>query len=174
MRGLPDDAPHTTALAAWLIDRHEADDRGPATPGLLERGRSWSRALLLSNDDQAALCGVLTIQGFLAGDEWDTLGVATQKRLAALPNFDQALAVVGATRTERFEAVQRRVEELARSGLAPDPLIDGEDLIGLGLTPGPAFRKILHAVYDAQLESTVTDREQAIDLARALGEHREG
>jgi hypothetical protein len=39
--------------------------------------------------------------------------------------------------------------------LRPPPLMTGEDLIGMGYTPGPLFKEILRAVEDAQLGSEI-------------------
>jgi hypothetical protein len=38
----------------------------------------------------------------------------------------------------------------------------------MGLRPGPIFSKLLGAAYEAQLEGTVTTREQARDLLSLL------
>ena len=47
-------------------------------------------------------------------------------------------------------------------------LIDGHDLIRLGLEPGPRFRQILTAVEEAQWEGAAHTREDALRLARRL------
>jgi len=50
-------------------------------------------------------------------------------------------------------------------------LLTGEDLIQeLQLTPGPLFKKLLAAVLQAELMGEVTTREEALALARRLGE----
>lgn len=50
-------------------------------------------------------------------------------------------------------------------------LIDGNDLIRkLKLKPSPIFGKILSQVQEAQATGKVTTKEQALDLARAIGE----
>ena len=47
--------------------------------------------------------------------------------------------------------------------LASPPLLTGHDLIGVfALEPGPAFKKILDGLVEAQVEGLVTDREQAL------------
>ena len=52
--------------------------------------------------------------------------------------------------------------------LQPAPLIDGRDLMARGLMPGPVFKRVLDAVYDAQLEGSVRDKEAALMLAEAV------
>lgn len=161
---LPDDARYPTALAAWLLDRHEGSGAD-----LADRARRWSRALLLSNPEQAGLARCLEIYGTLRGP-WPSLGVAAQKRLAARPEFEEALLVLQGIDPQAFVDVRRRVLELAETELAPTPLISGDDLIELGLTPGPIFKRVLETVYDAQLEGSVDDRDGALALARSLAE----
>ena len=51
---------------------------------------------------------------------------------------------------------------------APPPLITGDDLTAAGYRPGPKFKGVLEAVYDAQLERRVTDYPSAIEFARKL------
>ena len=57
---------------------------------------------------------------------------------------------------------------LAETQLQPAPLIDGNDLMARGMTPGPAFKRVLDAVYDAQLEGSVRDKQTALTLAEAV------
>jgi len=67
-------------------------------------------------------------------------------------------------RTERSEAAEWLRDKARRLGVlhAPLPaLLGGSDLIALGLTPSPAFKTILDAAYDAQLEGRFTDRNAA-------------
>lgn len=52
--------------------------------------------------------------------------------------------------------------------LNPNPLISGNDLIELGLSPGPRFRQILEHVRDAQLLGEIDSRSQAIELVGRL------
>ena len=47
------------------------------------------------------------------------------------------------------------------------PLVRGDDLIALGLKPGPRFGEILEAVETRQLEGTLRDREKALEWVKA-------
>ena len=47
-------------------------------------------------------------------------------------------------------------------------LLSGEDLLAMGLPPGPRVGRLLEAVYDAQLESRVSTRDEAIALVREM------
>jgi poly(A) polymerase len=63
--------------------------------------------------------------------------------------------------TERLERYRR---EGAEEALRPPPLVTGHDLIARGYLPGRAFREMLDAVEDAQLEGEVTTTEDALAL----------
>ncbi|MGH7898428.1 MAG: CCA tRNA nucleotidyltransferase [Candidatus Binatia bacterium] len=65
-----------------------------------------------------------------------------------------------------YDFCRRRLEDFRREDIKPPPLISGKDLISLGHRPGPRFREILDAVEEAQLEGTLSSREQALDLVR--------
>jgi hypothetical protein len=72
---------------------------------------------------------------------------------------------------DRVEAAERDVAALAADGigLSPPPLVTGEDLIVMGLAPGPRFKSILDQVYDAQLEGRVKNLQEGRELARTIG-----
>lgn len=165
---LPDDAAYPTALAAWLLDRHEENTENWRT--IAER---WADALMLSNVERGDLLSCLDAYRRLRTD-WPRMGVAKQKRLAASAAFAEALAIVQAIDRPAFIDIRRRVAALAETELAPEPLINGDDLIAAGLQPGPGFRRILDAVYDAQLEGGIEAKEQAIELARAVARDHDG
>ena len=67
-----------------------------------------------------------------------------------------------------MDQLLERLRELKKTEVAPAPLITGDDLTAAGLTPGPVFKRVLDAVYDAQLEGRVTTHEQALALALDL------
>ncbi len=74
--------------------------------------------------------------------------------------------------TKHLEAVFMRMIEVKRADDARpkvEPLVNGYDLIGLGLTPGPKFKIILQELLDMQLEGTITTKEEG--LKRALEIH---
>ena len=48
--------------------------------------------------------------------------------------------------------------------IRPRRLVTGDDLIALGLQPGPRFQEILRAVEDAQLEGQIASRDDALKL----------
>lgn len=100
------------------------------------------------------------------------------KRLCAHPAIGDLLSVERALRAAAgknladVEYAERFLTATPREVIDPPPLITGGDLIALGLKPGPEFKRILDAVRNAQLDGTISTREEAIELARRL--HSEG
>jgi tRNA nucleotidyltransferase/poly(A) polymerase len=165
LSALPAEVAYATALAGWALDMM-------ATPAgkVDELVRTWRRALTLSNEDRDLLRSILnTLPGL--EQEWPKLAVSRQKRLAAAPWFGETLAVFRAANPTAAAAVAKAVEALAASpgGLWPEPYISGDDLVALGMAPGPRFKQLLDQVFDAQLEGKVGNKAQALELARRLG-----
>jgi hypothetical protein len=69
---------------------------------------------------------------------------------------------------ENHQFLVNKAQEYAREPLIPPPLIRGDDLIALGLKPGPRIGQLLEAIQTAQLEGEVTTRDQAFELLRSL------
>jgi tRNA nucleotidyltransferase (CCA-adding enzyme) len=56
-----------------------------------------------------------------------------------------------------IEHIDERASELALHEQAPRPIVQGRHLIARGLSPGPAFKPILDAAYEAQLDGVFFD-----------------
>ena len=61
-----------------------------------------------------------------------------------------------------------RARALGVEHRAPAPILLGRHLVELGVRPGPRMGEILKAVYERQLDGTVSTLEDAIAAARAL------
>jgi poly(A) polymerase len=66
-----------------------------------------------------------------------------------------------------FFGVEAWREERARAP-EPEPLLRGNDLIALGVRPGPEIGKLLRMVEDARLEGEIADRDAALEYARGF------
>ncbi len=161
--GLPPDADVATALAAWAIDRAGLE-------GLNGVSARWREALCLSNEETESLAGALRGVWVLE-KEWGGLGVAAKKRAASSSWFSRALAIVRSRDGAWGMRLEEEARELARTfgGLAPEGWVSGDDLIAMGMKPGPRFREVLDALYDAQLEGRVRSRAEALEEARRRG-----
>jgi poly(A) polymerase len=67
-----------------------------------------------------------------------------------------------------YNFCQNMLEELQEEEIKPEPLITGNDLIAMGLKPGPIFSEILDAIKDDQLEQKITTKEEALKRAKEL------
>ncbi|HEY3602335.1 MAG TPA: CCA tRNA nucleotidyltransferase [Chthoniobacterales bacterium] len=94
--------------------------------------------------------------------------VARLKRFMARPHFTDELELhrvdcLGSHgMLDNYDYLVRKQEEFANEPIIPPPLVRGDDLIALGLKPGPIFGEILEAVETRQLEGTLRDRAEAL------------
>ena len=65
-----------------------------------------------------------------------------------------------------YQFCKARLAELDEKEIRPAPLVRGDDLIGLGFTPGPVFAEILRQVEDRQLGGELQNRDEAIEWIR--------
>jgi len=172
---LPPDAGYPAALAAWAVDRAVNRTRGPARQALdnlpvAPLVQRWRDALSLSNDQRDILASAL--QRLPRILDWAERTAAEKKRLLARNDWttlaNLARAFIRAHGGANLDALDHEIQQLHAEGVAPTPLITGDDLIAQGLTPGPRFKHILDTVYDAQLENRVQSRDAALTLARQL------
>ena len=92
------------------------------------------------------------------------------KRLIREEGFDELLELFRVDcesshrRMETYEWLRDRAAALGPEEVRPEPLLTGDDLIGLGMKPGPEFARILRTIEDLQLEGRIQTRDEALDL----------
>ncbi|MBM3775957.1 MAG: CCA tRNA nucleotidyltransferase [Acidobacteria bacterium] len=142
---------------------------GHVEEGVLLAGRVLSR-LRFSNDQIAQVQSL--IANHMRFKDVPNMRESTFKRFVRLPHFADQLelhrldCLASHGRLDNYELVQSRRARLKPEELKPPPLLTGDDLIGAGYSPGPAFGRILAAVEDAQLEGLIQTPEEALDLVR--------
>ena len=75
----------------------------------------------------------------------------------------------GAEAREHFAYCQEYLSRTPAETLNPPPLLNGADLIALGLKPGHEFSQLLEQVRHAQLDEQISQRQQAIEW---INKHR--
>jgi poly(A) polymerase len=98
---------------------------------------------------------------------------AKLKRFMAREGFDEELELHrvdcqsshGAL--DNYDFLKAKAEAFANEPLIPPPLVTGHDLMALGWKPGPHFGPMLEAVQTAQLEGTLTTKEEALAWVKA-------
>jgi poly(A) polymerase len=143
------------SLAAWRLDRLARTD-APA-PG------DWTSALVLSNREASDMSETVALVEWIRA-EWNGAPKSARKRRAARPTFMAATAIRHAEDAAHAAEISRAVSALEAEdgGLAPAPLVSGDDLIAAGMAAGPQFKALLDQAYDRQLEGAVTSREEAL------------
>jgi poly(A) polymerase len=69
---------------------------------------------------------------------------------------------------DNYDFIRRFIAETPAEIIRPPRLVSGEDLIAMGLKPGPHFKELLQSIEDAQLNEAIHTREEAVDLLRSL------
>lgn len=162
------------ALAATVMEARRAAGvpaRVLLEPAEVKRAASALRKVLRwSNDEEAEFVGTLSLWQLVQQAEPH---ISRMKRFLAAPYSGDARVILEAMSHEsalrpRFEWLRQRLAELETTDCAPPPLLTGDDLVEAGFTPGPAFKRTLDHVYDAQLEGQLQTKDQAMHLAREL------
>ena len=105
------------------------------------------------------------------------------RRLAAkVVRIDRLLRVAAAddsgrppfpSEPEPLAWLAAQAERLRVADSAPKPIVQGRDLIALGMKPGVAFGEILRRCYEAQMDGAFFDIEHGIEYIRSLGLERD-
>jgi len=97
---------------------------------------------------------------------------STLKRFLRKPNFRDHLelhrldSLASHGNLSSYHFCREKLEELSQEAMRPKPLINGHDLIRLGLEPGPIFSEIMSAVEDFQLEGKLSSKEETLDWVK--------
>lgn len=130
------------------------------------------RRLRFSNDDTEQIKAL--VANHMRFADAPKMKESTLKRFMRLPFFDEHLELhridcLGSHGDlEIYELVRERYVNTPPDEIRPEPLINGRDLIGLGLKPGPPFKDILSRVEDAQLEGALHTRDEAMNFVWQL------
>jgi poly(A) polymerase len=102
----------------------------------------------------------------------DAMSLAELKLLAGDPHcpdllsFQTAIQLADQASLDALTTFQHRVAALGDTPLRPKPLLNGHDLMALGVPAGPKLGQLANDLYLAQLEDTVQTREQAEQWVR--------
>jgi poly(A) polymerase len=127
------------------------------------------RRLRLSRDETDRTCWL--VKRHMYFKDAPKMKDSTLKKLFADPAFDQlarlhyADAMASWGNLDDYHYVLERKRQMPPESINPPPLVNGDDLMRMGYKPGPAFREILSAVREKQLQGELSDREEALRLA---------
>jgi tRNA nucleotidyltransferase/poly(A) polymerase len=98
---------------------------------------------------------------------------STLKRMLRMDRFEEHLelhrldCISSHGSLDNYEFAKSKFEESPPEVLRPPRLLTGGDLIEAGYRPGPDFARMLEAVEDAQLESHVKTKDEALALVKS-------
>jgi len=179
---LPPDAPATLALAVLFHDigkpptfRYHADEDRIRFSGHDRVGAAMTEKVMerlrFSRHDIDRVAEA--VRQHMVFKDVQNMRTAKLKRFMAREGFHEELELHrvdcqsshGAL--DNYDFLQAKAEEFANEPLIPPPLITGRDLIALGWQPGPHFGPLLEAIQTAQLEGTLTTKEEALAWIKA-------
>jgi tRNA nucleotidyltransferase (CCA-adding enzyme) len=169
--------PATTRLEDGRIRSLGHEEAGLApTRALLDR---WNVHTLLGYDVREQVLGLVAhhLKPGQLYDERDRVGGGAIRRLARKCEPDLLYRVAkadclgrrpGVFATVAMDWFRERVLQLDVAVRPPEGILKGRDVIALGVAPGPEVGRILRAVYERQLDGTVTTLEEARAEARRI------
>ena len=128
------------------------------------------RRFRFSNDDTRQILAL--VENHMRFMDTPRMKTSTLKRFFRLDKFDEHLALhkmdclAGSGHLDNWEFVRERLQNMPEEAVRPRPLITGRELIAAGYKPGAAFKQMLRAVEDAQLEGIIATEEEALRLVK--------
>lgn len=128
------------------------------------------RRLNFSNDDTEQIEAL--VANHMRFIDVERMKESTLKRFLRMPRFEEHMelhridCLSSHGELTLYDLVSARLRNTPPEQIRPEPLITGQDLIGLGYEPGPRFKEMLSAVEDAQLEGQLQSREAALELVQ--------
>ncbi len=131
----------------------------------------------LSNDETEQVCAL--VANHMRFGDVKRMKESTLKRFFRLPRFQEHLELhrLDCLSSHRdlalYNFAREKLSSMPAEQIRPEPLLTGNDLIAAGYKPGPQFRELLTAVEDAQLEGSISTKEEALSLVASLSAHTE-
>ena len=181
LEGLPAGCSKTLALGALLHDVGKpptfrvAPERirfdGHAEVGT-KMAEEICRRFRLSNEDTHQVLAL--VANHMRFGDIQRMKESTLKRFFRLPKFEEHLDLhrLDCQSSHRdlslYEFAKEKFHTLPAEHIRPVPLITGKDLIAAGHKPGPQFKELLTAVEDAQLDGSISTKEEAMELVKSI------
>ena len=131
-------------------------------------GIRFAEQLKLSNARLKQIRFLLENRGTLLKD----MSTAELRLMLAEPYYDNlyrlqhAICKVHDNSTEVLEKLKERAEEIPDRGILPPPLLDGNDLLSLGVPAGPTIGQVSRQMFLAQLAGQIATADQARQWVR--------
>jgi poly(A) polymerase len=112
------------------------------------------------------------VRNHMAFKDAKHMRVSKLKRMMSRPTFEDEMELhrvdcLGSHRVmDVYDFLNGKREEFSQEEIQPEPLLNGNDLMAMGVKPGPVMGKILGQLMDEQLEGRLKTRGQALEYAR--------
>lgn len=181
IENLPPNCPRTLALGVLLHDvgkpptfrvapdRIRFDSHAEVGTRMAEE---ICRRFRLSNEETEQVCAL--VANHMRFGDVKRMKSSTLKRFLRLAGFEEHLELhrLDCLASHRdlslYEFAKEKLYSTPPEQIRPTPLITGDDLIEAGYKPGPEFKTLLIAVEDAQLDGSVTTKEEALSLVQSM------
>ena len=181
LEGLPPNCSPTLALGVLLHDvgkpptfrvapdRIRFDNHAEVGTKMAEE---ICRRFRLSNEETEQVCAL--VGNHMRFAEVKRMRDSTLKRFLRLAKFEEHLELhrldcQGSHRDlSLYEFAREKLASTPAEQIRPQPLLSGDDLIQAGYKPGPQFKELLTAVEDAQLDGSISTKEEALSLVESL------
>jgi poly(A) polymerase len=133
-------------------------------------GAEICRRLRFANEETTQILAL--IQNHMRFADTPRMKTATLKRFFRLDRFPEHLALhrmdclASSGNLDHYNFASERYHSMPAEEVRPTPLLTGRELIAAGYPPGAAFKTMLHAVEEAQLEGAIQTPQQAMELIR--------
>jgi poly(A) polymerase len=130
------------------------------------------RRFRFSNDDTAQIAAL--VANHLKFKDVPQMKPATLKRFVRLDRFEEHLelhrldCLSSHRHLENYQLVRQFLADTPPEQVRPPRLLTGDDLVALGLKPGPSFKAILETIEEAQLNGKISTKDEAVRLVRDL------
>lgn len=175
-----------SATLAWGVLLHDVGKPPTFSPPVGPNGRirfddhvgvgtrmaeAICRRFRFSNGDAAQIAAL--VANHLRFKDVPQMKPATLKRFVRLDRFEEHMelhrldCLSSHRNLENYEYVRRFLAETPPEQVRPPRLLTGDDLLELGFRPGPAFKEILFAVEEAQLNGDLRTSQEAREYVKA-------
>jgi poly(A) polymerase len=132
--------------------------------------RDICRRLRMSNEEIERIADLISTHTDLQRIE--EMRESARRRLLCRPNIEDHLELLRVnclSSQQKLDSYRNcvRIVEQHKQTPAPAPLINGDDLVKLGYSPGPIFNRILQTVEDLQFENVLRTKEEALEHVKA-------
>lgn len=128
------------------------------------------KRLRFSNEEIEAVCAC--VENHMKFADVQKMREGKLKRFVTRPTFLTELELhkidceSSHGKLDNYYFLKEKLKEFAKEELKPKPLVNGHDLMALGMKAGPAMKPLLEELYELQLEGKFKDHQEALEIAR--------